>query len=168
MLTFAFEVKRLQLHVKDGYRNCSRLRAAASLPFWVRVLQLRKPCLNFHPHNVRMAICMYIHSERFLVFLIKELNFAGKWKEKLFLKKTKHHSIGKTCGDLTVLERLLLSVLDLNDLRGLWELMNSGLQSRSQQSFSTLVPPKVFIVDAYSYHTIWGLFNWIFAFQIVI
>lgn len=32
---------------------------------------------------------MYIHSEGFLVFLIKELNFSGKWKEKLFLKKNK-------------------------------------------------------------------------------
>lgn len=86
---------------------------------------------------------MYIHSEGFLVFLIKELNFAGKWKEKLFLKKKiKHHSIGKTCGDSTVLERLLLSILDLSDLRGLWELMNSGLQSRSQQNFSTLLPQK--------------------------
>lgn len=157
-----------QFHVKDCYRKCSRLRAAASLPFWMQVLQLRKLSLNFHPYNVKMAICMYIYSEGFLVFLIKELNFAGKWKEKLFLKKIQHHSIGKTCGDSTVLERLLLSILDLNDLRGLWELMNSGLQSRSQQNFSTLLPPKVFIVDSYSYHTIWCLFSWIFAFQIVI
>lgn len=45
-----------------------------------------------------------IHSDRFLVLIRKELNFAESERESC-LKKIKHHSIGKTCRDSTELER---------------------------------------------------------------
>ena len=62
------------------------------MTFLSPILDAPSPAVSImcEPSSLTMLERLYacnIHSEGFLVFLIKELNFAGKWKEKLFFKK---------------------------------------------------------------------------------
>lgn len=79
----------MSFHVKDSYRRSSRVRAGT---FLSPVLDAPSPAVSIMHElsSLTMLKRLYacnIHSEVFPVFLMKDLNFAGKWKEKLFFKK---------------------------------------------------------------------------------